>query len=230
MKKLLGLLMIALFVGCSNKTEFEIEAEVPSVGTQEITVVYTLSDGNRAVRKVAAIDGRFAFSGECVDSTSIEIFTANKLLLAAFGARIGEKLTLRADGDSLIIDGRTVLREFPMEQPADSVRFPAIHLLVAMDSTATLEPVGVWVFTSSVKERTPSVMDTIRAYDKKRMRDVYVSADRRQWLKNSRSDSATWTCALMPDAPLVLRGILTSMPCLVEVDSAGSVLRVQRLE
>ncbi|MDE6818392.1 MAG: hypothetical protein K2J09_04375, partial [Muribaculaceae bacterium] len=65
---------------------------------------------------------------------------------------------------------------------------------------------------------------------KKRMRDVYVSADRRQWLKNSRSDSATWTCALMPDAPLVLRGILTSMPCLVEVDSAGSVLRVQRLE
>ena len=133
MKKFLGLLMIALFVRCSNKKEFEIEAEVPSIGTQEITVVYTLSDGNRAVRKVAAIDGRFAFSGECVDSTSIEIFTANKLLLAAFGARTGEKLTLRTDGDSLIIDGRPVLREFPMEQPADSVRFPAIHLLVAED-------------------------------------------------------------------------------------------------
>lgn len=230
MKKLLCLLLPALLAGCSDKKEFEIEADLPGVGTQEMTVVYTLGDGNRAVRAVAAIDGKFSFVGECGDSADVEIFTANKRLLAAFGVRTGEKLALRAEGDSLMIDGREVLREFPQAAPADSLTFPELELLVAVDSVATIKPEGVWVFTSSVKERTPSVMDTMRAYDAGRVRDVYVSADERQWLRNCRADSAKWTCALMPDAPLTLAGILTSVPCLIEVDSVGTVVRVQRLE
>lgn len=82
-------------------------------------------------------------------------------------------------------------------------------------------------------ERTPAVLDSMRKYSKIDtipVRDVYVSGDLSQWRLYTNRDSATWTQGLMPDAPLVFSGILTSTPCFVEVDSAGVVKRVQRLE
>lgn len=229
MKKSVFGLCCLLLTGCGEKREVMVEAELPSVGTQEITVVYTTVGGNRAVTQVAAFDGKFDFSVECADSTEIELFTANKRLLGAFLGRKGEELVLSARGDSLYIDGREVRREFDTVRVTELPTFPELELFVSHDSVATFKPEGVWFFTASDKERTPQVLDSMKAYKADRVRDVYISPDRYHWDMINRKDSVKWVRALMPDAPVRLQNILTSTPCLIEVDTAGTVLRVQKL-
>lgn len=221
---LLSILSVLLLASCGSKPIVEIGGEVPSLGTQELTVVYTVGNGDRAVLKVPAVNGKFEFAAQCADTTDIEIFTANKQLFVAFGTTRGEKLEMSAYADSLVIDGHKLLREFPAEEIADYPEFPALELLVDIDSTTLLPPQGIWVFTSSQAERTDAVMDTLRK-NTDNVREVYVSADWRTWRTICRDDSAKWTHALMPDAPLRLKGILTATPCLIEVDSAARILR-----
>lgn len=234
MKKFaLYFILLALCSACSKKAEFTVEADIPAVGTQEIKVIYTTPGNNRAVLTVPALNGKFEFSGECVDSADVEIFNANKKLLAAFGVRVYEELKLNGEGDSIWIESkpeRTVIRKFEPEADTVSRQFPELELIVGYDTIAKFEPAGVWFFSSTRAERTSLFIDSIKAYDVKRVRDIYVSADQRQWMYYCRADSLKWQQALMPDAPLVLDGILTALPCLVEVDSLGTVLRVQRLE
>lgn len=234
MKKLFLYIILAVFcAACSHKPEFSVVADIPAVGTQEMTVVYTTPDGNRAVLTLPAISGKFEFTGECADSSDVEIFSANKQLLAAFGVRVNEKLKLVADGDSLLFEGlpdRVVIRQFIAKTDTAKRIFPELDLIVGYDTLAHFDPAGVWFFSGSREQRTPSFIDSIKAYDEKKVRDIFVSADLRMWMYNSRADSLKWPHALMPDAPLRLDSILTAMPCLVEVDSAGTVLRVQRLQ
>ncbi|MDE6512925.1 MAG: hypothetical protein K2L05_01925 [Muribaculaceae bacterium] len=234
MKKIfLYIILAGLCAACSHKQEFSVEADIPRVGTQEITVVYTTPDGNRAVLTIPAIGGKFEFAGECADSADVEIFSANKQLLAAFGVRMNEQLKLVEEGDSLRFDGvpdRLIIRQFTAKADTTRRKFPELDLIVGYDTVAHFEPGGVWFFSSNRAERTSSFIDSIKAYDVQRVRDVYVSAELRQWMNNCRADSFKWQQGLMPDAPLRLDSILTVMPCLIEVDSTGMVLRVQRLE
>lgn len=225
---------VALATGCGGKKTFKVDVDVPAVGTQEMTVIYTTADGDRSVVRVPALDGKFSFEGRSGGESTVELYKANKTLFAAFNITDGENARLLADGDSLYLDG---VESLITTAYADSVvtewpKFVSPELVMGYDSINTFEPEGIWIFTVSSEERSDAVLDTIRAYvkDKKTVRDVYVSADIAQWRMFTRRDSATWTQALLPDAPLALKGILLTTPCLVEVDTAGTVSRVQRLE
>ncbi len=229
MKKTVFGLCCLLLAACGEKNQLNVEAEIPAVGTQAITVVFTTGDGNRGVLTVPALDGKFDFSIECNDSTDIELFTANKNLLAAFSGRKGEALTLSSQGDSLVIDGREVRRSFEADTLAQWPEFPELELIAGDDSVALFKPEGVWFFTSSQQERTEAVIDSMKAYKASRVRDVFIGADHYYWNNVRRRDTTKWSHALMLDAPVKLRGILTHTPCLIEVDTAGTVLRVQRL-
>lgn len=209
------------------------EGEVPRLGTQELTVVYTTASGDRAVMAIPAIDGRFEFAGECSDTANVEIFTANKLLLAAFGVKLNDKLKIVADGDSLWFEGtadRAILRKFEAEVDTTARVFPELELIVGYDTVETFEPQGVWFFSSSRDQRNDAFVDSLKSYDQKRVNDIFVSADLRLWMYYCSVDSLQCRQALMPDAPLRLEGILTAIPCLIEVDSVGTILRFQRLE
>lgn len=237
MNKVYIALVAAALTGCGADRSFEVEVDVPSVGTQEMTVVYTTDNGDRTVCRVPALEGKFSFRGSCSGESEVEIFRANKRLFAAFTATDGEELRLVAAGDSLVLEGggdaaRVVRTSFADSVASDWPEFVSPELVVGRDSVKSFGPEGVWVFTASMQERTEAVKDTLRFYakEKRPVRDVYVSADMSQWRMFVMRDSATWTQALLPDAPLALEGILTFTPCLVEVDTAGTVLRVQRLE
>lgn len=229
MKKTVFGLWCLLLAACGEKNLVSVEADIPSVGTQAITVVFTTPDGNRGVATVPAIDGKFDFSVECSDSTDIELFTAKKDLLAAFSGRKGEELTLAAGNDSLYIDGREILTTFVADTVSEWPEFPELELIADEDSVAVFKPEGVWFFTSSQQQRTPEVIDSMKAYRADRVRDVFIGADNYQWNTIKRQDSIKWKRALMPDAPVRLKGILTHTPCLIEVDTAGRVVRVQHL-
>lgn len=227
--------VVLLLSACGGNKKFSVDVDIPSVGTQEMTVVYMTEGGERVVMRLPAIDGKFEFNGVSRDTTSLEIFNAKKSLLATFHAVNGMKLSLKSEGDSLIIEGADV----EVRNAVDTVvveempRFRELELVIAYDSVASFKPEGVWFFTSSAAERSSSVMDSIRKYakiDTAEVRDVYVSADMSQWRMSTARDSATWTRGMLPDAPIALSGILRSTPCMVVVDSAGVVERVQRLE
>lgn len=236
MTKLLYLAIpVLLLSSCGGNKTFRVNVDVPSIGTQEMTVVYLTDNGDRTVIRLAAIDGKFEFSGTGTDTTTIELFNAKKLLIASFPVINGMDVELRGKSDSLYIEDSdlrvttaiadTTVSEWP--------KVGNIELVMRMDSVATFGPHGIWFFTSSTMERKPAVIDSIRKYAKADtipVRDVYISGDISQWRLYTNRDSATWTRGLMPEAPLELNGIVLSTPCLVEVDTAGVVRRVQRLE
>lgn len=256
-KKVFAAIMAALSLwACGGPESFKVEVDAPSVGTQEITVVYTLPDGNRAVVAVPALNGRFEFEGSSTEPSVIEMFTANKRLLGALIASNGDRLKVsRTDSAWTVednvaaqmvlnyrpgtpVDGlppevaEAVKAVYGDRRPAGSwPEFVSPELLIAKDSVNTFAPEGVWFFTSSAEERTLAVRDSMRRYArlKRPVRDVFLSADTAYWRIITRNDSATWTQALLPDAPLRLEGTLSTVPCLVEVDTAGTVKRVQRL-
>lgn len=234
MKKLMLAIVAAALAGCSGDKTFEVEVDIPAIGTQEMTVVYTVGNGNRAVVKVPALEGKFSFEGAGAPESTVEIFKANKRLFASFPVVNGQKFRLLADGDSLYLEdsGAVVLTAYADTVVTDWPEFVSPELIMGTDSVQTFAPEGVWVFTASVQERTEALMDTLRAYakEKKPLRDVYVSADITQWRMFTQRDSATWTQAMLPDGPVALKGILLSTPCLVEVDTAGVVSRIQSLE
>ena len=70
-------------------------------------------------------------------------------------------------------------------------------------------------------------MDTIRSH-KKRVRDVFITAGFDTWQDATRYDSATWHHGLLPEGPVAIPQI-TSTPLLLEVDSAGHILRREKL-
>lgn len=222
--------------GCGGEKSFRVEIDVPAIGTQEVTVVYTTADGDRSVIRVPAIDGRFEFEGRGGEQSTVELYRANKTLFAAFAVSDGEKVKLESEGDSLFVSGtddfRPVVTAYADTVVSSWPEFVSQELIITRDSSHVYEPEGVWFFTSNSQERTHSVLDSIKAYVEadKIVRDVYVSTDLTQWRIITRPDSATWTQGLLPDGPLALDGILLFTPCLVEVDSAGVVSRVQRLE
>lgn len=234
-KNLLICVSILLLSACGGKGSFHISVDVPAVGTQEMTVVYAVEGGERVVLRRPALEGKFDFTGNSADTTTVEIYNARKQLFASFPAADGMELELKSAGDSLYIQDSafrvvtsiadTVVTSWP--------EFRELELVIQHDSVASFPPEGIWFFTSSGMEREPALMDSIRKYakiDTLNVRDVYVSADLGQWRMIANRDSATWTQGLLPDAPIVLQGILNSTPCMVEVDTAGTVIRVQRFE
>lgn len=255
--KLFAAIAAALSLGaCSGPESFKVEVEDPSVGTQEITVVYTLADGNRSVVAVPALKGRFEFEGSSAEPSVVEMFTANKRLLGVLVASNGDRLKVsRTDSTWTVEDNEAaqMVLNYRPGTPVDGLppevaaavaavygdkravgsrpEFVSPELLIAKDSVNTFAPEGVWFFTSSAEERTQSVRDSMRVYARRgrSVRDVFISADSAYWRIITRNDSATWTQALLPDAPVRFDGILSTVPCLVEVDTAGTVLRVQRL-
>lgn len=260
MKPICSILAAAVvaLTACGNPDTFEIHVDVESLGTQQLTAVYTLADGNRATTGAPAIGGKCTLRGASVEPSLVEIFTANKRPFAALIARNGDELTLSGTSDSTLTvegEGSELSRLLMAYEPGDSIeklpeavgralailypakldslpRFESPELIIAKDSIDTFPAQGIWIFTAAALERKRALIDTIRAYARERddVRDVYLSTDSMYWRMITRQDSATWTQALLPDAPLRLAGILTTTPLLVETDSAGTVLRVQRLE
>lgn len=249
----IGLVLVA----CNKEPkDFNIRVESPNIGTQQVTAVYTTEDGNRRSISVAAVDGAFEFVGSSSTPSVVEIFTSNKQLYAAVIAQNGESITLRGTDNGFEVEGSERAHLFANYKPGnDTIGLPADvrnaidivytehsrdnrpvfeapELIIGRDSVTTLPAEGVWVFTSSMNERTESLLDTLRARAKMEppLRDVFISTDTISWRIYTRRDSATWTQAMLPDGPLALRGILTSTPLLVEVDSLGVVTRVQSLE
>lgn len=234
-KKLFPIFCVVLLSACGGKKEFNVAVDVAAVGTQAMTVVYATETGERVILRVPAIDGKFEFKGVSSDTTSVEVFNAKKTLFVTFCAVNGMDLTIKAKGDSLYADGAdvSVYKTIDAVTPDSLPMFAGLELVVGYDTIASFKPEGVWFFTSTTMERTKPVLDSMRKYagiDSVEVRDVYVSADMSQWRMFTARDSATWTQGMLPDAPIALRGILTSTPCFVEVDSAGIVMRVQRLE
>lgn len=234
-KSLLIIVCVLLLSACGGKGSFHVSVDVPAVGTQEMTVVYAVEDGERVIVRRPAIDGKFDFTGSSADTTVIEIFNARKQLFVSFPVANGMELEVKSEADSLFVQGADlrVSTSFADTVVASWPKFGELELVVQHDSVASFPPEGIWFFTSSTAERHPALMDSIRKYaklDTPEVRDVYVSADLSQWRLFTNRDSATWTQGLLPDAPIALHGILNSTPCMVEVDTAGTVVRVQRFE
>lgn len=242
---------------CKKTGGYKVSVDASDIGTQQITVVCTAADGNRRVLSMPAVDGKFEFSGQAPTVSVVEIFTSNKQLYAALLVQDGESVSLKSDGTEKQVSGSTRSQQLMAYQsgddigllpeevrdavrlvyaenlPADSLRFVAPELIMGRDSVMTFDVEGVWVFTSSVNDRTGMVLDTLRAYasrEERPLRDVFISGDTVAWRLAVRGDSATWTQGMMPDAPLVYRGVLRWVPSLIEVDSAGAIVRNQRLE
>lgn len=260
MKKLFALVPAVAMVlaSCSKDEGFKVTVDAPEIGTQPILVVYTTADGNRRSLSMPSVDGKFEFEARASEPSIVEIFTSNKQLYAALIAEDGEHLHLTADASGKRVDGSSRSQQLLDYKPGDDISalpaevreaieliyiesprtdwpvFPAAELVMGRDSVKTFEPEGVWVFTSSINQRTSTVLDTLRFYarkgQKRPLRDVFIDPDTSLWRMAIRGDSASWTQGVLPDAPIIYEGILTSLPLLVEVDSAGTVVRTQRLE
>lgn len=247
-----------LLAACSGPDSFRVSVEAPEVGTQEMRVVYTTPSGQRATQVVAAINGSFEFEGSSPEPAVVEIYNARKRLFATVIAADGDnvKLTVPAGDEPMRVEGSelsarllsyiagdtvgelppAVARAIDLTQTVHSrsvwPKFISPEVIISKDSVYTFPAEGIWIFTAADLERSRQVMDTIRLYAKRKLpvRDIYVAADTTNWRLATRRDSASWSQAMMPDAPLVLGEIVRSTPCLVEVDTAGTVLRVQSLQ
>jgi hypothetical protein len=112
-------------------------------------------------------------------------------------------------------------------------RFTSPELLIKTDSVHTFPARGIWVFTSQPEQRTKELLDSLRHWSRQSatrgpLRDVYFSADTNRWRRLTRTDSATWTQALLPAGPTAVPAIVGT-PCVIEVDSAGQITRRQAL-
>lgn len=258
-RRLLYMLGAALaLVGCKGEPKaFHVNVNVPTIGTQQISVIYTTDDGNRRSMSMPAVNGSFKFSGQNASVAIIETYTTHKQLLFALLAKNGDKIKLTAnDNGEYVVEGNNDAQLLVNYKPGnDTIGFPyevrkaidviykvqsredwpkfrSPELIVGKNRLDTFACEGIWVFTASKSERTKSVLDTIRkhaALDAP-VRDVFVGTDTVNWRVITRKDSANWTQAMLPNGPLALDSILTSTPVLVQVDSLGSVIRVQRLQ
>lgn len=250
--KVLKLLGVLALVACSKSTpEFRVSADLPQLGTQTVNVVYSTDDGNRHALSVTAVDGKFEFSGSAEAPSTIEIFTSKHQLYAAIVAQNGDDITLtgtpgefKAEGNELAqqlldytegsdtaglpAEVRRAIESLYLTATLAPAKFVSPEVFIKNDSVFTFPPEGIWIFTSEDNQRTPALLDTLRHYAKQKelnLRDVFIGSDMWQWKTLIRRDSATWTQVLSPDAPVTLGGIITTTPLLVEVDTAGTVIR-----
>lgn len=225
--KLLLPLLVLLLAACSGPKKFKVEIDSESLGTQKLTVVYTQPDGHRVVVEPTAVDGHLQFSGSAAEPSTVEVFTSSGAKLVSFIAVNGEKIQVTFGEEGAVISGAAhTLTDSLIAEP-DTAKFSAPAIIVGRDTSEFWEPEGIWIFTSSATERTKAVMDTIRAH-KKTVRDVFVNSGLDTWHDATRFDSATWKQGVLPEGPVAIRQ-LTSTPLLIEVDSAGQILRRQAL-
>lgn len=254
--KFVKILFALAFASCSKPApHFTVSADLPQIGTQSLTVIYTTDDGNRHAMPVTAVEGKFEFEGSAETTSLVEIYTSKQQLYATLLVKNGESISLsgnkgefKAEGNELsqqLLDYaegadtaglpeevRRAIESLYLTAEIAEGKFVSPEVFIKADSVYTFPPEGVWVFTSSDKERNAELLDTLRHYAKQKgvnVRDIYVGSDLWQWKTMTRSDSATWTQALSPDAPVTLNGILTSTPMLLEVDTAATIIRKQIL-
>lgn len=223
-----SLLLFALgaLTACGGPKDFKVKIDSESIGTQRLTVVYTLPDGHRAVVEPTAVDGHTEFTGHASEPSVVEVFTSSGARLVTFTALNGEKISISFDADGTpVITGAAhqSTDTVTAASAADTLRFTSPRVIVDRDSSEVWPAEGTWVFTSSGKERSKAVMDTIRAHGKK-VRDVFVGTDIDLWRDIHRHDSATWKQGLLPEGPVAVPA-LTSTPLLLEVDTAGRIIR-----
>lgn len=246
-----------MLISCSKPTpHFTVEAELPQIGTQSLTVVYTTDDGNRHAIPITAVDGHFEFEGNAQSPSTVEIFTSKGQFYLAIIAQNGQHIAVSGTPGEFKAEGNTMAQQLLSYTPGDdtvglpeavrraiesihltapqpSGKFVAPEVWVKKDSVTRFPLQGIWVFTSSDKERTPALLDTLRHYARKKgsnVCDVFIGTDLWSWQSLTRRDSATWQQGLALDAPVALAGIITSTPMLVEVDSAARVIRLQPLQ
>lgn len=229
-KPLLALMIgaiIAMFASCSGSKKFKVDIDAETLGTQKLTVVYATDDGNRVVLEPTAVDGHVHFTGSASKPAEVEVFTSAGTKLVSFLAANGDEISITfSDGKPTISGARGALTDSVIAA-VDTTRFSAPAIIVSRDSSETWDAEGIWIFTSSAAERTKAVMDTIRAH-KKQVRDVFISPDFNTWLDAVRYDSATWKHGILPEGPAAIPQI-TSTPLLLQVDSAGQVIRTEKL-
>lgn len=217
MKKLFLPLILLLLAACSGPKKFTVSMEGDLLGTQLLTVVYTLPSGDRAVLQPTAMDGRVQFEGSSDTPAQVEVFTTTGVLIATFEAKNGDKITLNLNVDQ---------GSSPAPPASDTIKvttFTAPEVIVERDSVETFPTAGVWVFTSTAEQRTPALLDTLRHYGK-RGRDIYFGTSLEDWRYTTRRDSATWRQGLLPQGPVNLPAV-TRTPLLIEADTAGTILR-----
>ena len=210
---------------CGNSKHFSVEIDSQTVGTQKLTVLYTLPDGNRVLLEPTAVDGHAEFTGNAPEVSFVEIFTSTGAKFVDFTAKNGDKIVITFADDSLRIDGVTTVLPIDSVAAADTPEcelFTPPSVITGKDTAEVWDAEGVWIFTSSLKERTQAVMDSIRAR-KKHVRDVFIGPDYNAWRDIVRHDSATWKQGLLPEGPVDLPA-LTSTPLMIEVDSAGMIV------
>lgn len=231
-RNLLLLLILSLGVAaCGGPKDFHVTIDAESVGTQRLTVLYTLPDGNRAVVEPTAVNGHAEFRGNAPEPSLVEIFSSTGKKLTEFHALNGDRIRITFDADGAQIQGAQPAAEpdsiTATRQQSDTVRFVAPRVIVGRDTSETWAAEGIWIFTADSKERTRAVMDSIRT-NRKRVRDVFVSTEFDTWKELTRLDSATWKQGLLPEGPVDVPA-LTATPLLLEVDSAGIILRKIKL-
>ncbi|MBD5294146.1 MAG: hypothetical protein HDS20_04930 [Bacteroides sp.] len=225
--KLLLALSMLLLAACSGGKKFSVKIDSESLGTQKLTVVYTQPDGHRVLIEPTAVNGEVQFSGSATEPSTVEVFTSSGAKLVSFKALNGEKISITFSPDGPIISGAgTTLTDTLTAEP-DTAKFIAPAIIVGRDTSECWDAKGIWVFTSSANERTKEVMDTIRAH-KKQVRDVFISSAMDTWREATRYDSATWKQGILPEGPVAIPQ-LSATPMLLEVDSAGQIIRRQAL-
>lgn len=223
MKKILLPLILALLTACSGPKKFKVTIESESLGTQLLTVEYTLANGDRAMLQPTAMDGKVEFEGESAEPSLVEVFTTTGAPIVQFMAQNGEKISVRMTDGEWVVTGAAHALSEPIAGEDACSTFIAPKVIVERDSAETFPLAGVWVFTSTAEERTPALLDTLRHYGK-RGRDIYLNSGYEDWRYATRRDSATWRQGLLPQGPVGLPAV-TRTPLLIEVDTAGTIVR-----
>ncbi len=227
-KPLVGLTALALaLAACGGPKKFKVTIDSDNLGTQKLTVVYTLPDGNRAVLEPTVVDGHVEFTGSAPEPSTVEVFASSGNKIAEFKAWNGDKIIINLTADGMTISGTSVAPDSTTISAPDSLRFAAPRVVILRDSSEVWATEGIWIFTAEAGERTAAVMDSIKAH-RKTVRDVFVSTDYDTWRDIQRHDSANWKQGLLPEGPVAVEA-LTSTPLLLETDSAGRILRTVKL-
>ena len=246
-------LLTILLAACGGEKYFQVSLEGQELGTQVLTAVYTLSDGNRSSQQVTVVDGRGEFRGHASNDPSVvEIFNSSAQPLVVLIAKAGDDIKVQFNGgvaevgaselSTQLSEAVKLLPEISEELPEAVQKalkevyvsnvgetpqeFKVPKVWVRGDSVVEWDSEGIWVFTASSEERTSAFRNTLRKYVKsgKQVNDIYLGGDSTLWFNVIRGDSAKWRQGMLPAGPADVEA-LTSTPMAIEVDSTGHIVR-----
>lgn len=108
-----ALLVVAMMASCGKNTEFQVDASVDGIGTQNLKALWhNAPDSVLSVAEITAVGNSFSFSGHTSEPTLVEIYSLQGVPLMQFMVDSGDKIRLRGQAADLRISGSEVGTHF----------------------------------------------------------------------------------------------------------------------